>query len=515
MAHLFEIIVPFLAFGARSKDQAKIDNFTFRLHYRFTSAVLFLATALLALNNFFGKEIQCFDNEMGKAKDAITQYCFVTGTFTVPGRSDGRLIETCNMVQTEYNEEYNVTKIETIGMTEGGGAEFSSCSETDDDCCRKTSDKCRCKKVHNYYQWVAYILVLQGVLFLLPHQLWSIMEGGRVNAMVNAINGNKEDTEGRKKRDQVIRNIAKFIHSQQASANANGHIRSGAVLKKYTFAFLVCHTLNLINVIVNINLLNTFFEGRFTEFGTRWLESSEKQHSVLPDIFPRTTGCTWRQFGSGGYPKERTYLCILATNVATEKVFIFLWFWYLVLFLISLGSFLYYSALLLSRDVDWRIFCLKITRTREECNQEGMIHNNECCWVDYIKEMSSGQFFLLYLLAKNIEPCLMHKLVQGMAQARSSPPTYRSSIMNMSMQSVGLDARPPTYRQASLNSHTDSNVTWHGSTHFTTSLHHREKTMGLSRETSFCGAFPSSRPTLHHSPSAPAFPSTKEETTFH
>ena len=31
-------------------------------------------------------------------------------------RSDGRLIETCTMVQTEYNEEYNVTKIETIGM---------------------------------------------------------------------------------------------------------------------------------------------------------------------------------------------------------------------------------------------------------------------------------------------------------------------------------------------------------------------------------------------------------------
>jgi len=204
----------------------------------------------------------------------------------------------------------------------------------------------------------------------------------------------------------------------------------------------------------------------------------------------------------------------LATNVATEKVFIFLWFWYLILVPISLFSLLYYSILLLSRDEDWRIYCLKITRTRDECNQEGMIHHNECCWVDYIKEMSSGQFFLLYLLAKNIEPCLMHKLVQGMAEARSSPPTYRSSLMNMSMQ---RDARPPTYRQASQRSHEDSNITWHGSTHFTTSLHQREKSMGLSRETSFCGAFPSStyRPPLHHSPSAPAFPTTIEETGFY
>ena len=38
---------------------------------------------------------------------------------------------------------------------------------------------------------------------------------------------------------------------------------------RYTFAYLVCHALTLINVIVNINLLNTFFDGRFTEFGTR------------------------------------------------------------------------------------------------------------------------------------------------------------------------------------------------------------------------------------------------------
>ena len=30
--------------------------------------------------------------------------------------------------------------------------------------------------------------ISQGVLFLLPHQLWSILEGGRVNAMVNGIN---------------------------------------------------------------------------------------------------------------------------------------------------------------------------------------------------------------------------------------------------------------------------------------------------------------------------------------
>ena len=86
------------------------------VHYRFTSAFLFLSTALLALNNFFGDEIKCFTHEKA-ASQAVNQFCFITGTFTVPAREDGRLLE----------GEEKVT-------------------------------------IHNYYQWVAYILVLQGVL---------------------------------------------------------------------------------------------------------------------------------------------------------------------------------------------------------------------------------------------------------------------------------------------------------------------------------------------------------------
>jgi len=490
MGHLFEIILPFLALGKRDKDQAKIDNFTFQLHYRFTSAVLFMATVLLAANNFFGKEIQCFDNAKGKADKAITQYCFVSGTFTVPEREDGRMLEDPGCCQPD------------LPKWEGRGSELFLESKNQE-CSTEEKKGRRCKTVHSYYQWVAYILVFQGVLFLLPHQLWSILEGGRVNAMVNGINNitDEDNAVVNKKRNQVIRNIARFIHSQQAKANENGHIRSGAILRKYTFSYLLCHALNLINVIVNINLLNTFFDGRFTEFGTRWLASSET-HSVLPDVFPTMTGCTWQQFGSGGHPEEITYLCILATNVATEKVFIFLWFWYLLLVPISFCSFLYYSALFLSRDEDWRIFSLKITRSKDECNE--LVGSDECSWVDYIKEMSSGQFFLLYLLAQNIEPCIMHKLVKGMAEAKNSPPDYRSSIMNIS--------RPPSYLQASASQLSlQHQHTWHGSTN---SQQNRASAVSLLRETSYCGAFPTRRPTLQHSPSAPALPSTKEETTF-
>ena len=103
-----------------------------------------------------------------------------------------------------------------------------------------------------------WVIIFQGVLFLLPHQLWTILEGGRVSAMVKEINASKWATseynsngmslsflellfcfilhplffffedffylfytplffflrENNIQRDKVIRSIAKFIHSQ-------------------------------------------------------------------------------------------------------------------------------------------------------------------------------------------------------------------------------------------------------------------------------------------------------------
>ena len=66
------------------------------------------------------------------------------------------------------------------------------------------------------------------------------------------------------------------------------------------------------------------------------------------------TGCSWRQHGVGGTLDTTQFLCLLATNIANEKVFIFLWFWYIALFLITLVNIGYYCILLFSKDVKWR-----------------------------------------------------------------------------------------------------------------------------------------------------------------
>lgn len=45
----------------------------------------------------------------------------------------------------------------------------------------------------------------------------------------------------------------------------------------------------------------------------------------------RTTKCDFQTYGKGGHISETEYLCVLAPNIISEKIFVFLWFWYLLL----------------------------------------------------------------------------------------------------------------------------------------------------------------------------------------
>jgi len=44
------------------------------------------------------------------------------------------------------------------------------------------------KNYQKYYQWVAFILVMQAVAFYLPAYLWKIWEGGRIEMLCDGLN---------------------------------------------------------------------------------------------------------------------------------------------------------------------------------------------------------------------------------------------------------------------------------------------------------------------------------------
>lgn len=87
-------------------------------------------------------------------------------------------------------------------------------------------------------------------------------------------------------------------------------------------------------------LMNRFFDGAFLTFGIEVISfmQSDQEDRIDPMIFifPRMTKCTFYKFGTSGEIERHDAICILPLNVVNEKIYIFLWFWFLFLGSITL-----------------------------------------------------------------------------------------------------------------------------------------------------------------------------------
>merc|ERR1712012_1397119 len=107
--------------------KADIDSPFFKLHYRTTATLFFICCLLVTANDLIGSTISCFGPE-GVPGGLLNTYCWIMSTFSIPG---------------------------------SGGAHPGLGPETGEE------------TVHAYYQWVPFVLFLQGVMFYIPksHQV--------------------------------------------------------------------------------------------------------------------------------------------------------------------------------------------------------------------------------------------------------------------------------------------------------------------------------------------------------
>jgi len=186
--------------------------------------------------------------------------------------------------------------------------------------------------------------------------------------------------------------------------------------RRYAFSYLLCTGLNLLNVVVSIFLLDRFIrtsEQNFLSLGPRWIDSlgddtdkRDRANSFLTTLFPREVLCQWHEYGSGGYIQWHVYLCLLASNVITEKVFVFLWFWLFFLLIISTGVFIYLSLLLFSSNVTVRNYFLSFAvkvRPKNFWKRDDKSAKEERRLGDYLRKIPAPNFLFLYMLAGNVD----------------------------------------------------------------------------------------------------------------
>ncbi|PNF19253.1 Innexin inx3 [Cryptotermes secundus] len=395
-------------------DKAVIDNMVFRLHYRITSAILFVCCILCTTNSLIGDPISCIADS-SLPGHVINTYCWITSTFTLP-HQQGK-------------------PVGTHVAHPGVGTYVEGENET---------------RYHSYYQWVPFMLFFQGLLFYVPHWIWKNWEEGKVRMISDGMRGSmictKDDRRDRQSR--LVQYMLDTLHLHNT----------------YAAGYFMCEALNFINVVGNIFFVDVFLGGAFLKYGTDVVRYSglnqENRTDPMIAVFPRVTKCTFHKFGPSAievgvchktvlhilhdilgyrktaacwiphtvsevqqwqryaiaqdllldqYQKEGTIqkhdtLCVLALNILNEKIYIFLWFWFIFLSVLS-GLALLYSTVI-----------VVLPSIRETILKRRFRFGTPAGVSAVVDKTQVGDFLLLHLLGQNMNMVVFGEILDELSR---------------------------------------------------------------------------------------------------
>nr|XP_022902438.1 innexin inx3 [Onthophagus taurus] len=369
-------------------DKAIIDNMIFRAHYRITCAILFVCCIIVTANNLIGDPIQCISGSV--PYHVLNTYCWITYTFTLP------------------HEHHK--KVGTEVAHPGLGNENQE------------------KIYHSYYQWVPFVLFMQGVLFYVPHLIWKSWEEGKVRmiteGMRGSITGAKEERQDRQSR--LVQYLVETMHMHNT----------------YAFGYFLSEALNFINVLINIFMTDKFLGGAFLDYGTDVIRYSnmnqENRTDPMVAVFPRVTKCTFHKYGPTGTIQTHDALCVLAVNILNEKIYIFLWFWFIILAVLS-GVALFYSAAV-----------ILLPNIRETILKRRFRFGTPSGVDTIIRKTQVGDFLLLHLLGQNLNLMIFGEILDDLVRRLnfgsnsnlpSAPSTLEMSPIYPEIESFGRETK--------------------------------------------------------------------------
>merc|ERR1711915_489144 len=106
--------------------------------------------------------------------------------------------------------------------------------------------------------------------------------------------------------------------------------------------------------------------------------------------------------GPSGTVQKMDGLCILPLNIINEKIYVFLWFWFIFLAIVSAIHFVYRLVVIF-------IPCLRENLLKARARTVPAYEINEIC-----QKTSRGDWFILYQLGKNIDPIIFREFLIGL-----------------------------------------------------------------------------------------------------
>ncbi|XP_054714848.1 innexin inx2-like [Uloborus diversus] len=333
-----------------------IDDPIFRLHYKFTGLALLFCSLLVSGYQFFGNPIMCIQRDQ-IPEQLLNTYCWIEGTFTLPKA---------------------LSKIVGKEIVYPGVDSHKEGDEITE---------------HSYYQWVCFVLFLQALMFCVPYVIWRSMENGRMKLMIQKL---QSPILEEKDKGPCCSSVASYFLEGEGKHDN----------RSYALKFLFCEILNFINVVGQIYFINRFLGGEFTRYGVDVVRyvNDEQQDRIDPMIrvFPRVTKCTFHKYGSSGTVQKHDALCLLPLNILNEKIFVVMWFWLVILAIVGGCLIMYRITVMISS----RMRFLLLTYIASLTSREDLRF--------LINKYSYGDWFMLYLLADNIDNIHFREIVMCM-----------------------------------------------------------------------------------------------------
>ncbi|CAL8096094.1 unnamed protein product [Calicophoron daubneyi] len=304
----------------------------------------------------------------------------------------------------------------------------------------------------NYYQWVSLVLALQAILCYLPRLVWETITFNRVGTNLgflveSAQAASKETGKERDSRVQFVANVMdtllfarrdlrkpeQLLQQQRETSALSSCIqalrdllprkRLGTALVTY---YLIVKFLYLFNAVGQILIMQRFLgaEGKYKLFGLSILgDLIMGRHWNETSVFPRVGFCRVPiKLTSTPIPMV-TVQCTLPVNMLNEKVYIFLWFWFVFVSTLEAASILSWVFRLAARQSRLRLLVryLKIADAYDE-GMEPLIARFE---MTFLRPDGS---FLLQMMRLNAGSLITQEILQAMLKRYTQQEEYALAV---------------------------------------------------------------------------------------
>lgn len=329
---------------ASGKNTKQDDDLIDRLSSRYTVIIIVTFAIVVSGQQYFiGKPLNCWEPKhfTGSHRKYMNAFCWVNNTFYLPFE-------------------------QRIGAANDG-------------------------KVLPYYQWIPFILLGQALFFYLPsffwhglnqkagvdsddilktaHKISNAKDSGNRQKLIDFLTAQIDIFLVKGKRKQLPNDATLLLKRRRRSSSSSdfssvsqmnrqksnndcffkfiGRIFSGRFSAYLLTIFLISKVLYVLNVFGQIFALSSILGLSYRNFGIDFLtgggETNEFGDKKVHTAFPKVTNCEFdiRRLGN---VHTYTVQCVLPINMYNEIIYVFLWFWFMIVGVLTVLSLLFWLA---------------------------------------------------------------------------------------------------------------------------------------------------------------------------